>query len=369
MKEGRNTRYGLIILGLIILIVLGWVFRTIIAYVIISIVIGFMGDPIVSRLKRIRMGRFRLPSWLCALITLSLFIGFVGGFFWILGPVIADEIEILMNMDTSQVSVLLDQKLASFSLWMDNLGLDFDAASLYKTAMISAQNTLSVDSVKSTLNEIFRIVSSILAGVFSVMFISFFFLKDVSLFHKMVFTLTPDKYIENAKNILIRSHKLLTRYFVGIFLQTVIMMVILGLGLYFLGVENAFIIAVFGGLVNVIPYLGPFVSIGFGLFVGLTSGLSINPEVSLAVLSVKILVVHLFAFGVDSFLVQPLILGESVKAHPLEIFIVILAAGTLGGIMGMVLALPLYSILRIVASEFFVQFKIVETLTRRIDQG
>lgn len=368
MKERNNGRIVWIILGILFFLGLCWIFRTIIAYLIISVVIGFIGDPVVELLRKVRIGRFRLPTWFCALFTLSLLISLFVGFFWLLGPVIASEIEVIMNMDIDSASIALNEKLQSFSLWLDNLGLEFDAVSLYETAMESAQSLLSLDTVKDTLNSVFGFLTSLSAAVFSVLFISFFFLKDGSLFHKIVFTLTPDKYMEKVKNILIRSHKLLTRYFVGVFLQTLIMMIMLGLGLFLFGVENAFIIAVFGGLVNVIPYLGPFLSIAFGLFIGLTTGLSIDPEMSLTNLGLKIIGVHMVALTIDAFLVQPLILGNSVKAHPLEIFIVILAAGTVGGILGMVLALPLYSILRIVASEFFAQFKIVESLTRRIDE-
>jgi predicted PurR-regulated permease PerM len=368
MKEKSTSRWLWILFGILVFLTLCWVFRTIIAYVIVSIVIGFMGDPVVTFLRRIKIGRFQLPTWFCALFTLALFISLFIGFFWVLAPVIASEVEVIMNMDVDSASLALDEKLDSFSSWLNNLGLEFDAVAIYETAMERAQSLLSLDTVKDTLNGVVGFLSSLSAAIFSVLFISFFFLKDGSLFHKMVFTLTPDKYMMKVKSVLIRSHKLLTRYFVGVFLQTLIMMLMLGIGLFLFGVENAFIIAVFGGLVNVIPYLGPFISIAFGLFIGLTTGLSIDPAMSLTSLGLKIIGVHMVALAIDAFLVQPLILGNSVRAHPLEIFLVILAAGTVGGILGMVLALPLYSILRIVASEFFAQFKVVESLTRRIDE-
>jgi predicted PurR-regulated permease PerM len=71
----------------------------------------------------------------------------------------------------------------------------------------------------------------------------------------------------------------------------------------------------------------------------------------------------------DAFLIQPNLLGNSVKAHPLEIFLVILIFGTLGGIVGMLLAIPVYTILRVVAKEFLSEYKVVRELTNHLDEN
>jgi len=93
-------------------------------------------------------------------------------------------------------------------------------------------------------------------------------------------------------------------------------------------------------------------------------------DVDLVTLVVKVLSVFVVAQQIDGFVVQPLVLGTSVKAHPLEIFIVVLAAGTIGGVLGMVLAIPSYTILRVIAREFLSEFKVVDSLTRDLaDEG
>jgi predicted PurR-regulated permease PerM len=206
-----------------------------------------------------------------------------------------------------------------------------------------------------------------LAGFFSVLFMSFFFLKDGSLFFKMVFSVTPDRYMASVKNILSHSHRMLSRYFAGLFIQALIMMTMVSLGLWALGIQNALLIGVFAGLANVVPYLGPLIAAGFGLFVGVTSGLAVDPSVAMTGLILRIVAVFSVAQFLDNWFVQPAIVGSSVRVHPLELFIVLLASSTIGGMLGMALALPVYTILRIVAREFFTEFKAVESLTRDIN--
>ncbi|MEY3397661.1 MAG: hypothetical protein RL220_255 [Bacteroidota bacterium] len=369
MKNIPPLRLAYAVIALLILGGLCYVFRTVIAYIVISVVIGFIGDPLVSLLRRVRIGRFILPSWLCAMLTLFAFLGLIAGLFWIVAPVMAQEVNFLLSMDTVQISMSVEDKLGGISEWLNNLGWELDLAALMDTSIRKVQDMLSFENLQTALSGFIGFLSSFFAGVFSVLFISFFFLKDGSLFYKMVFTLTPDKYMDNVKSILQKSHRLLTRYFAGLFIQSLLMMLMLGIGLSVFGVKNAIIIAVFGGLVNVIPYLGPILAIVFSLFIGLTTGLSLDPGISLTTLALKITAVHIVALSLDAFLVQPLVLGSSVKAHPLEIFLVILAAGTVGGVVGMILALPVYTILRIVAGEFFTQFKVVESLTRGMNEG
>ena len=71
---------------------------------------------------------------------------------------------------------------------------------------------------------------------------------------------------------------------------------------------------------------------------------------------------------IDNVLFQPLIYSSSVKAHPLEIFLVIMAAGSMAGIMGMILAIPVYTIMRVIAKEFLVNMKLVQKMTKNLEQ-
>jgi predicted PurR-regulated permease PerM len=166
------------------------------------------------------------------------------------------------------------------------------------------------------------------------------------------------------KVILTHSHELLRRYFLGVALQSMIMASMVGISLYALGIQNAFLIGLFAGMVNVIPYLGPLLGASLGILIALTTSLHMDFEAQLFPLLYKVVMVFAGAQLVDAFVVQPNVLGSSVKAHPLEIFIVILMASTIGGVIGMVLAIPVYTILRVIAREFLSEYKIVDSLTR-----
>lgn len=170
------------------------------------------------------------------------------------------------------------------------------------------------------------------------------------------------------KNILEHSHHLLRRFFVGVCIQSLVMATMIGVGMSVLGVKNAVLIGLFAGIVNVIPYLGPLLGATFGIIIAVTTGVYQDPSLDIVSCMLKVGSVFIVAQQIDGFVIQPLVLGNSVKAHPLEIFIVVLAAGTIGGIVGMIIAIPSYTILRVVAREFLSEFKLVESLTRAISE-
>jgi len=161
---------------------------------------------------------------------------------------------------------------------------------------------------------------------------------------------------------------LLRRYFLGILIQTTLMGTIVTLGFSLLGVgfSHAVIIGIFSGLMNIIPYLGPLIGAIFGISVGTLVFLQLPMEITYLSFLGGMLVIYVTVQLMDNVVFQPLIFSNSVKAHPLEIFIVILAAGYLSGILGMFLAIPVYTIIRVIAREFFDKYELVQKLTDRM---
>jgi predicted PurR-regulated permease PerM len=362
-----DSRTVWIILGILALGALCYVFSTILIYLIVSAVIGFIGDPVVTFLRRMRLGKWNIPGWLAAGITLLLFVAFFTGIIGLFIPLVVREVNMISSMNSEVIVAGLMERLNAFTVWLSGLGLSFSADELYRTFVDQLTGAISLDGLTIAANNVFAVAGNFIAGFFSVLFMSFFFLKDGSLFYKMVFTVTPRRYMEKVKNILTHSHRMLSRYFIGLLVQVLIIMVVVSLGLTVLGVRNALIIGVFAGLANVIPYIGPVISTVFALLVGITTGIAAEPDLVVTTLILKILAVFGVAQFLDNWVIQPLVLGSSVNVHPLELFIVFLAAATVGGILGMALALPVYTILRITAREFFNEFKVVETLTRDLD--
>jgi predicted PurR-regulated permease PerM len=363
-KLNQNWRIIFTLASVALVLFLLWYFRTIISYVILAVIIAFIGDPLMDQLKKFRIKNFVLPPWLRALITLLCIIGLFLGLGALFAPLVADEIEFISSIDPEIVSNAIQEQISNLAanhpVIQDNLS-NIDFSTLVVTKI---QSIFSFQWLQSIFGGVFGFVGNLVIGLFAVLFIAFFFLKDGFLFARITFTLTPEKHIEKMKNIIEHTHILLRRYFIGIALQSLIMALMVGLSLYFLGIKNAVLIGLFAGIVNVIPYVGPLMGAGFALLIALTSSMQVDFVTSFMPIIAKVLGVFIIAQQIDGFVVQPMVLGNSVKAHPLEIFIVVLAAGTIGGVVGMVMAIPVYTILRVVAKEFLSEFKAVDSLTR-----
>ena len=188
------------------------------------------------------------------------------------------------------------------------------------------------------------------------------------MFREFIILLVPTNIETKVIHILDSISFLLRRYFIGLVFEVFMVMLLDTIGLTIVGIafEHAVVIALFCGLFNVIPYLGPWMGAALGLLIG--AALHINADfmsVTLPLLGWMTLVFALVQVA-DNILFQPLIYSSSVKAHPLEIFLVILAAGSMAGIIGMILAIPVYTILRVVAKEFFDNMKIVRKITKNL---
>ena len=198
-------------------------------------------------------------------------------------------------------------------------------------------------------------------------FITFFFLKEQRLFGDFVVAIAPNEYEDEVRHGLDNITRLLTRYFAGILIQITIITLFVSVSLGLLGVTNALLIGFFAAIINVIPYLGPIIGATFGAFITVSSNLNLDFYTQMLPLLVKVFAVFGAMQMLDNFILQPYIFSNSVLAHPLEIFIIILMGAKINGIIGMVLAIPVYTVLRVIARVFLSEFKIVQKLTGSIE--
>ena len=338
-------------------------FSDLTAYLIISIALSFIGRPIVNLIDRINIAGKTPGPGLGAFIALSvMFTGFsllVNLFV----PLVAVEAQVVADLDFQRIAQRIEQELSGFAPLISTTGTDpftwLDASTLGS----GLSSVLGPSGLGGILGSTLSALSGLVVALFSVAFMTFFFLKDRNLFPSIVQALTPDEYTERIQRILTNSTALLTRYFVGLAAQVAIITTVITGGLLILGVPNAFLIGFLAGLLNLIPYVGPLVGAGLGLGIILTTHLQF-PEIWS--LLGKAGAVFLLAQLVDNLFTQPVIFAGSVKAHPLEIFLLISIAGSLAGITGMILAIPAYSLLRVVAKEFLSGFKVVQSLTDQL---
>jgi predicted PurR-regulated permease PerM len=180
--------------------------------------------------------------------------------------------------------------------------------------------------------------------------------------------LVPVDYENEVTHAMLSIKKLLMRYFLAIILDMLVIFVLTTIGMTILGLgfQHALVLGLVGGIFNIIPYVGPIISIIFGMLIGILTHADANFYTEIMPLLGWMLLVYVIINILDATLVQPFIFSNSVKAHPLEVFLVILTAGTLAGVPGMILAIPSYTVIRVIAKEFFHNFKFVKKLTKNI---
>lgn len=370
MEKERNidklAGYLIKIGGLAIIAVLCWYFKNILIYIAVAFVVSLVGRPIMKLLRRIHIGKFRFPDWLSAVLTILLIIGFLILIITQLVPMVSN---IVRDASVLNARTYLDSNpVERINEWLiglfPSLGADFD---LVAVIMEKLRELVSFSNVSGLVGSVASLVSSAFVGLFAVVFISFFFLKDSGLFERIICALVPDRVEKTMDKTLNDIKQLLSRYFVGLLLEMLGVALIDFLGLWLiarLGFSYAIGIAFIAGILNVIPYVGPLMGEAIGVILGvvLKVGVGVGLDVNVWVFALIILAIMLTAQLIDNFVYQPVIYSTSIKAHPLEIFIVLLMAAHIGGTVGMLVAIPVYTVLRVIALRFFYRFKPIQRL-------
>jgi len=340
-----------------VVVFLVWYFSNVVTYILIAAVLAIIGKPLTDLLTGLHLGRskIRIPKAVAALLTLIVIWLVVVGLFWLFVPILFQKLNQFSSLNISQIVASFQGPLVSLEHMIEKV---FSIAGQIRPL-------LNINLINNLLSSIVGTIGSLLIAIFSISFITFFFLKESTLFYDMVIIMFPKKYEQNISRALDSVTNLLIRYFTGIVSESGIMTVLVTVGLLIFGFSwhDALIIAMFVGVLNVIPYLGPIIGIAIGIFIGVVGSTS---DLSVFALMLRIAGTILFAQGVDNFILQPLLYSNRAKAHPLEIFLVILIAGSMAGVLGMLLAIPAYNVIRVFAKEFFYNFRVVQKLTEKI---
>lgn len=358
-------------IGFAILLFVGvfcWYFSSIISYVFVAVVVSFLGKPIIDVLGRLKIRGYHLNDSIKAGIALLCIWAFFILFFSTIIPMVASEFQSLENVSVNNIVSQLEKPIQDAGGMLKHYGVIEQSEDVVAYITNNLSSLVDVAKVKSVFGTVAGTVTDIFIAFFSVTFISFFFLKDSHLFTGMVLALLPSKYEEQVKNALDSIQKLLVRYFVGILIEVFGVMTLNTIGLSIVGLSfnNAIVIGLVTGILNVIPYIGPIIGMVFGLSVGVVLNLNMEFYQDMLPLLVYMSMVFLLTQLIDNVVFQPFIFGNSVHAHPLEIFLVILMAGSIAGIPGMILAIPGYTVLRVILREFFNKYKLVKKLTQSL---
>lgn len=365
----RIVRFIIVTVTLLTVGFLLWYFSTIVAYVLASVVLSLIGKPVVNLLEKIKIGRFRVSDTLAAFITLILLWGVIGGFLALVIPGVAMQVEKFSQVDSSAILKALQEPIDKFVLWLEDHNIQFAGhQTLEEYVNEQVVGAFSLSGFSNLFGTLFGFLGELSVAVFSISFITFFFLRDQTLFYKAVMSAAPERYEEKVKQIIYDSRVLLTRYFAGLAIQITLIMLCVTLGSLILGLnfQLSLTIGFAAGLFNIVPYVGPLAGGAFGIMLAITNNLDMDFYSETMPLIIKMIIMLSVVHILDNVLFQPIIFSKSVKAHPLELFIVLLIAGNVGGLIGMVLAIPGYTFIRIILKQFFNNFKIVRKLTRGI---
>ena len=363
----RLARYIIILGAIAIGAALCYFFGIVLIYIIVAFVVSLIGQPIVHLLRKIKIKGKSLPDTVLAAITLIVIFGVLILLIWQIIPVVANIVLDASSMkaeETMDSHSIINQVNDWIIRTLPWVGEDFDGVALL---MDKLSEVVDMSNVTGVLGSVASAVASLAVGIFAVIFISVFFIKDDKLFGRIVGALVPDSIEPRVEKTIFDIEKLLSRYFIGIVIEVFGVMLLDLLGLWLIArvdFNYALGIAFIAGLLNIIPYVGPLLGevIGVVLCVILKYGAGIGLGVNIWIFALIVLAVMLGTQLVDAFVYQPLIYSTSIKANPLEIFVVIMLAGHLGGAIGMLIAIPAYTVIRVIASRFFYDFKPVKRL-------
>jgi predicted PurR-regulated permease PerM len=357
IANGIIRALGFTVLAVLTLYIL-YLIQSVLIYIIVAVILTLIGNPILEFLKK----RLKFKHILATITTLAIFILIIAGFVLLFIPLISSQGENLSLLNTSEIENKITQLINQLIVFLENHNID--SKQMLKEANISSK--LNFNFIPTFLNSLLGTIGSFGMGLASVLFITFFFLKDQLLFIRGAKKLIPDAQEEQVLNSVHKINHLLSRYFIGLLLQLSIVFVLYTIVLSIFGIPNLVIIAFLCAVLNIIPYIGPLIASVLAAVLTMLSNLGSDFQTEILPTTIYVMIGFWIVQVIDNNLSTPIIFSKSVSSHPLEIFLVILIAGFLSGILGMIIAVPLYTILKVIGKEFFPENKVIQLLAKDI---
>lgn len=366
----RLAKYLIIAAGIAIIGILCWYFRSIITYVLVAVVISLIAKPLMGQMQKITIKGRKVPDWFLATLSLLIVLSAILCLVSLVFPLVSGMLKnvSITSIETSvrNIAIPLSDLNAFIRERFPQAGPDFRI----EIAMFNElQKFIDASHFSNLIGTAASFLTSLGVGLFSVVFIGFFFIKDDGLFTEIVCALVPDKHEKTTEKAITDIGHLLSRYFIGVLLEVCGVALVNFIGLMFiarLGFNAAISIAFLTGIFNIIPYVGPLMGGALGTILGITikysSATPLGLDVNFWIFTAILIAIFSFAQLIDNFLYQPLIYSTSIKAKPLEIFIVLLIVGHMGGPLAMIIAIPMYTVVRVIAFRFFGNVKAIRRL-------
>ena len=343
----KSKKYFWFFLSLALVVFLCVIFADILAMIAVSVLISLILNPIVDFLEK--RGISRLFS------VLSVFIGLI----IIIVISFSYLIPAIVNQFKSLSATLSPQNMQSFFQMIENsLVSTFPfIGSINLTDKITNFAQEIIFSWANNINDIFYSLITLISILVIVPFMTFFILKDSKSILRSIINIMPNKYFEVSYSVLSKILIQLGRFTRGWILDAAIVGFMSGVGLSILGINNAVSIGLVAGIGHLIPYFGPIIGGIPAIIISLIQfgNFSMLPS---------ILLMFLCVYLIDNGFIQPNVFSKATDIHPLGIIILIIAGSQLLGVLGMLLAVPITTVIKTASKEIYLgyrNYKIIRT--------
>ena len=351
MKVHYNLIFRLCILFFSVLFT--WFFPHIILYIFLAFILAMMGKPIAKALSSIKLFKRSIPYGVSSVITMSVFLVVLVLSILLFVPVFIQELRVIENINYDILSQNLTPLVNNIQQFLYDNNLMDNQTTIVGFFTAEIKNLLSMQLFSNIVGGVVSTTGSFVFGFFAVFFMGFFFIKDDFKLEKALHLLMSKKYHYRITVVSNKIDKLLSRYFLGTILRIAIITILLYVGMLLFGIRGALFLGFLGGILNIIPYLGPIIGIIIACLFGFIDCVSAEMYSDILAVQLKILGVFVGANVIDNLVLQPYIYSQSVKIHPIEVFLVTIIGGDMAGISGMIFAIPVYTIVRVSVREIY----------------
>jgi predicted PurR-regulated permease PerM len=345
-----------IIVGVLLLLYFLYTIQSVIVYIIIAGILSLIARPFILFLRK----KLKFPNTIAVVFAMTLMLGLLTGLILMFIPLITEQGKSLSLLEVDKLQRNVKEIFTEITAYFSSKGIDV-LGELKNVDILS-----KFKEIPNFLNAVVATVGSISVGLFSVLFISFFFMKDSQLLKNGIMTIIPNGKEGRFSKSLETINDLLSRYFIGLLLQITILFVLYTFILLIFGIDNAIVIAFLCALLNLIPYVGPMIGAVLMFVLSMTSNIGQDFQNDILPTTIYVMIGYFIVQLIDNFASQPIIFSKTTKSHPLEIFLSIIIGGLLFGVVGMITAVPIYTALKVILKEFLSDNKIVKSITKDI---
>ncbi len=362
-----NYRLVFRICALIFLIIFAWYFPNIVLYVFLAFILALMGKPLATKISKIKIFKRHIPYGVSSLVTIILFIIILALSIIVFIPALVQEVRMIENINYDAISENLVPLLNNIQTFLYDNNLMDKQKTIVGVITSEIKNFINIESFSNIIGSIVSTTGSFILGFFTVFFLAFFFIKDDFRLEKIIQLFISKNYRNKATLISNKIDNLLSRYLSGSVIRIAIMIVLLYIGMALFGIKGALFLSVLGGILNIIPYLGPIIGAVIACVFGFID--CISAEMYSEILSILLQIVGVFVGAniVDNAVLQPVIYSQSVKIHPVEVFLITIIGGDIAGMTGMIFAIPVYTIIRIIVIEIYNYINDPQSITYKRD--